>query len=43
MNPFGFYNPTRILFGENRVAGIDEQIPGDARVMVLYGGESARR
>jgi NADP-dependent alcohol dehydrogenase len=43
MNNFDFYNPTRILFGEKRVASIDEHIPGDARVMVLYGGESARR
>ncbi|MDF7809370.1 iron-containing alcohol dehydrogenase [Pontiellaceae bacterium B12219] len=43
MNNFDFYNPTRILFGENRVASIDEYIPGDARVLVLYGGESARR
>ncbi|QBG47619.1 iron-containing alcohol dehydrogenase [Verrucomicrobia bacterium S94] len=43
MNHFDFYNPTRILFGENRTASIDEHIPGDARVMVLYGGESARR
>ena len=43
MNTFDFYNPTRILFGEKRVAAIDEYIPGKARVMVLYGGESARR
>jgi NADP-dependent alcohol dehydrogenase len=43
MNNFDFYNPTRILFGENRLAAIGEHIPGDARVMVLYGGESARR
>jgi NADP-dependent alcohol dehydrogenase len=43
MNNFEFYNPTRILFGEGRVASIDEHISGDARVLVLYGGESARR
>jgi NADP-dependent alcohol dehydrogenase len=43
MENFDFYNPTRILFGEKRVAAIDEHIPSDARVLVLYGGESARR
>ncbi len=43
MTRFDFYNPTRILFGENRIAAIDEYIPAEARVMVLYGGESARR
>lgn len=43
MNNFDFYNPTRILFGEKRVADIDEHIPAEARVLVLYGGESARR
>lgn len=43
MNNFDFYNPVRILFGESRVAGMDEYIPNDACVMVLYGGESARK
>ncbi len=43
MNNFEFYNPTRIVFGEGKVANLDKLIPEDAIVMVLFGGESARR
>ena len=38
---FDFYNPTRIVFGKDTVAKIDELIPEHARVLVLYGGASA--
>ena len=40
---FTFYNPTKILFGEGQVAGINKQVPADARVLVLLGGSSARK
>lgn len=43
MNNFNFYNPTRILFGENKIAEMTNFIPKDARVLVLFGGESARK
>ena len=43
MNNFNFYNPTRILFGENKIAEMANFIPQDARVLVLFGGESARK
>lgn len=43
MNNFNFYNPTRILFGENKIAEMTDFIPQDARVLVLFGGESARK
>jgi NADP-dependent alcohol dehydrogenase len=43
MQNFSYYNPTRILFGENTVARLDELIPRDARVLVLYGGASAQK
>ncbi|WP_146516251.1 iron-containing alcohol dehydrogenase [Rubripirellula amarantea] len=43
MQNFDFYNPTRILFGEGRISEIDDHVPPNANVMVLYGGESARR
>ena len=43
MNNFNFYNPTRILFGENKIAEMTNFIPQDARVLVLFGGESARK
>lgn len=42
MNNFTFYNPTRILFGKNTIAQLDALVPVKARVLVLYGGESAR-
>ena len=41
MKNFNLYNPTRILFGENKIAEINDFIPKDARVLVLFGGESA--
>ncbi|WP_320150306.1 iron-containing alcohol dehydrogenase [uncultured Tolumonas sp.] len=40
---FDFYNPTRIVFGEKTVAKIGALIPENARVLILYGGESAER
>ncbi|SHK15246.1 NADP-dependent alcohol dehydrogenase [Marinobacter antarcticus] len=43
MNNFNFYNPTRIAFGEGKVAELDQLVPHDAKVLVLFGGESARR
>ena len=43
MNNFNFYNPTRILFGENKIAEMTDFIPQEARVLVLFGGESARK
>lgn len=43
MKNFDFYNPTRILFGEGRIADLDKQVPANARVLILFGGESARK
>jgi len=40
---FKFHNPTHIVFGKDTVASLDELIPPDARVMILYGGQSAER
>ena len=40
---FDFYNPTRIIFGANTIPRIHEYVPLDARVLVLFGGESARK
>lgn len=43
MMNFEFYNPTRIVFGEKSIARLDDLVPTDARVLVLYGGNSAER
>lgn len=40
---FDFYNPTRIAFGEGKIADLDKLVAADARILLLYGGESARR
>ncbi|MDP5238744.1 iron-containing alcohol dehydrogenase [Uliginosibacterium sp. 31-16] len=40
---FDFYNPTRIVFGAGRIADLDKLVPADARVLILFGGESARK
>ncbi len=43
MQNFEFYNPTRIVFGTGRVAELDTLVPVSARVLILFGGESARK
>lgn len=40
---FEFYNPTRVVFGKKTIAQLDTLIPEDARVLILFGGESAER
>ena len=40
---FDFYNPTRVVFGGGTIARLDDLVPADARVLVLYGGGSAER
>lgn len=40
---FEFYNPTRILFGTNKIPVLARHVPADARVLLLYGGASAQK
>jgi len=40
---FEFQNPTRIAFGKDTVSSLDKLVPIDARVLILYGGQSAER
>ncbi|MGY3724162.1 NADP-dependent alcohol dehydrogenase [Granulicatella balaenopterae] len=40
---FNFQNPTKILFGKDRIKDIDAEIPKDAKVLVMYGGGSVKR
>jgi NADP-dependent alcohol dehydrogenase len=40
---FDFYNPTRILFGRDRLESIDKYVPADATVLITYGGGSAKK
>ncbi|TFW27627.1 iron-containing alcohol dehydrogenase [Duganella callida] len=43
MQNFDLHNPTRIAFGQGTVGRLAELVPAGARVLILYGGESARR
>ena len=43
MQNFDFYNPTRIVFGQDRLGELDKLIPASAKVLVLYGGGSVKR
>ena len=39
---FSFHNPTKIHFGENQIHLIANEIPTDAKVLVVYGGGSIK-
>lgn len=40
---FDYFNPTRVLFGTGRIADISKYIPAHARVLITYGGGSAKK
>ena len=43
MFDFNYCNPTRIVFGTDKVDQIDTLVPRDATVLITYGGGSAER
>ncbi|MDD7910844.1 iron-containing alcohol dehydrogenase [Pseudovibrio exalbescens] len=40
---FTYANPTRIEFGQGKIASIKDAIPADQKVLVIYGGGSIKR
>jgi NADP-dependent alcohol dehydrogenase len=42
MENFVFQNPTRILFGRGQIAALDNELPAEARVLLLAGGGSIK-
>ena len=40
---FDFRNPTRIVFGAKTIARLADLVPAQARVLIIYGGASARK
>ena len=40
---FEFHNPTRIVFGANTITKLAHLVPTTARVLILYGGSSAKK
>lgn len=43
MRNFTYKNPTKILFGENQIQNLENEIPRDAKVLILYGGGSIKK
>jgi len=43
MNNFEFKNPTKIIFGKDTIEKLEREIPGDAKVLLLYGGGSIKK
>lgn len=40
---FDFYNPTHIIFGKDRFNDISNHIPENAKILITYGGGSAKK
>ncbi len=43
MNNFDFQNPTKIIFGKDEISKISNEIPENAKVLMLYGGGSIKK
>lgn len=43
MNNFDFKNPTKIIFGKDTIEQLKNEIPADAKVLLLYGGGSIKK
>ncbi|MFL1895251.1 iron-containing alcohol dehydrogenase [Aquimarina sp. 2-A2] len=43
MNNFELKNPTKIIFGKDTIEKLKEEIPADAKVLLLYGGGSIKK
>lgn len=40
---FEFYNPTRILFGKDRLENLDKLVPPHVKILITFGGGSAKK
>ncbi len=43
MNNFQFINPTKIIFGKDQISNLANEIPKNAKVLLLYGGGSIKK
>lgn len=43
MNNFIFQNPTKLIFGKGSIASLSREIGKDKRILVIFGGGSARK
>jgi len=42
MRDFEFKNPTKIIFGKGKIAEVANEIPAEAKILMLYGGGSIK-
>lgn len=42
MKNFNFQNPTKIIFGKGEISKLSQEIPSNAKVLLLYGGGSIK-
>ena len=40
---FVYKNPVKIIFGQNQIPKLSKNIAKDKKVLILYGGSSARK
>jgi len=43
MNNFDFQNPTKIIFGKEQISTLSNEIPENAKVLMLFGGGSIKK
>ncbi len=43
MNNFEYKNPTKIIFGRNQIAKLENELPENANILMLYGGGSIKK
>ncbi|WP_423818531.1 iron-containing alcohol dehydrogenase [Salinimicrobium sp. TIG7-5_MAKvit] len=43
MRNFDFKNPTKIIFGKGQIPKLKEELPENAKILMLYGGGSIKR
>ncbi|MGB3463970.1 MAG: iron-containing alcohol dehydrogenase, partial [Cyclobacteriaceae bacterium] len=43
MQNFEFHNPVKLIFGKDQISKLSEEIPSDAKVLLLYGGGSIKK
>jgi len=43
MNNFQYKNPTKILFGKGQIENLTQEIPANAKILMLYGGGSIKK
>lgn len=43
MNSFELYNPTRLIFGQDKIETVHQYIPSNSKVLLVYGGGSIKK